>query len=232
MNTVDEAARTMHTIESLAVIEEGCKAMLTRLSEIQKDRPVDGHVLDLPECEIRQAMNFAWAMRTFPLFDVACLSRLREFEFEKFPCRSGAMFTGKLYLPYFAWTDFGQDQTPFYSLSGYSGSALPMGRFSSCISINFPFEIVRKNEGRIPSGHAMELMARAPVVPESVKRKVSGVKDRFDAVNLVWEAEWEPAPVKDPLVVGVIYDRAFLLDQFDVTKLERYIISEFTGRTE
>lgn len=31
--------------------------------------------------------------------------------------------------------------------------------------------------------------------------------------------------IKDPLIIGVIYGRLFLIDQYDITKLERYVVT-------
>jgi hypothetical protein len=105
-----------------------------------------------------------------------------------------------------------------------------MNRFCSTIDISFDSQIFGRNFSNFNAPERFEVSAKAPVVPRSVLNKVNRVKGRFREVMLVWEAEWEPAPVRDPLVIGVIYDKAFLLDQYDTTKLERYIVSEFTTR--
>ena len=76
--------------------------------------------------------------------------------------------------------------------------------------------------------HQIELRARCPGTPSDVRRRLSEIGvDRFSNVSVVFEAQWDGELIKDPLVIGTICDVDFLLDQYDVTKLKRYIVSEF-----
>lgn len=86
-------------------------------------------------------------------------------------------------------------------------------------------DLRRRLEGGAPVDRA-QLTATAPSIPESVRRRIDAASPQFDAMKLVWEAEWTADPVKDPLVIGLLGDKCFLVDQYDVTKLERYIVSE------
>ncbi len=70
------------------------------------------------------------------------------------------------------------------------------------------------------------------LIPKSVKKKVETCEKIFgDKIYVVAEAEnWQAkaVPIKDPLVIGVIHDRCYLLDQFDCTHIEHYTKSEFS----
>lgn len=62
-------------------------------------------------------------------------------------------------------------------------------------------------------------------IPKTVAAKVEEVKGKFDQLYVAWEADW--APGGDPIVLGQKGDYWFIIDKWDVTKLESYVISEF-----
>lgn len=75
------------------------------------------------------------------------------------------------------------------------------------------------------------------LVPQEVKKRISGLRRNFGKKGLYFIAETEPgewnvtatkpAPKIDPLVVGVIGDRCYLVDKFDMTAMEEYVMREF-----
>lgn len=234
MKTITARERTNHTREVLKVIEEGGMALLEKIHAAEQQGPTDADVYMVAKLGIANAMNLGWAIRSFPLFDIGCLTRLREFTFEKARLAGGnGTFSGKLFLPHFAWTNWGAGATELYQTAGDLG----IFRFGNKY-LAFDGSMQQKNRERIDVqtrdsqgyGRAVSLHAAAPSVPKDVKRRVSEIVQRFENCFLIWEAEWEPAPVGDPLVVAEICGNHFLIDQYDVTKLERYIVSEFTTK--
>jgi hypothetical protein len=66
-------------------------------------------------------------------------------------------------------------------------------------------------------------------VPQSVAAHVEEVGHMFDGLFVAWEADWQTAK-GDPIVIGRIADVYFLVDSWDLTKLETYICgSDFVG---
>jgi hypothetical protein len=224
-------ARIPNTVEVLKVMEEGGTYLLEAIKAAEAGRHVHGELLDEPERLLRMVVNYAWAMRTFPSFDIQCLSRLKEQEVEYVNRHENRIMKRTLFVPAFAWKPWqghgssGSDITVGDSGGGWGGAF----HFATGRNIVFDLDIfIRKNEAIIGIGvGGVRLTARPPEVPASVQRRVGAVADRFEDVNLVWEAEWQPRPLGDPLVIGSIFGQHFLIDQYDVTKLERYIASEF-----
>ncbi len=73
-------------------------------------------------------------------------------------------------------------------------------------------------------------------LPAPSKEKINACRKVFgDGVYIVAEAKkWQikraplkPAPVIDPLILGVINNECYLLDQFDCTPMEDYVKREF-----
>lgn len=76
------------------------------------------------------------------------------------------------------------------------------------------------------------------MMPSETKKRVTEAYDKFTEIMggrceifLIKECEsWKSEVVtKDPLVVGMIGDQAYLIDHFDCTDLEAYVNSEFTS---
>ena len=69
------------------------------------------------------------------------------------------------------------------------------------------------------------------IIPKETKKRIKSVQKIFGRdIYIIAEAEnWEgeEVPNTDPLVVGVIDDKCFLLDEFDCTPMEEYVRREF-----
>lgn len=200
---------------------------------------------------VRAAARLAHAYQSYPVFDWGCLSLMREdaglhlfvpkFAFADlkaaFPLR-------QVWSPKSHSAPFHAGRAVYYppELIGRNAEALdrphapPADSFT--VSRKAPVAIV-PSERALAELHALrsrlesqapvdrtQLTANAPSIPASVCRRINAASPEFDAMKLVWEAEWKAAPVQDPLVIGLLGDRCFLVDQYDVTKLERYIVSE------
>jgi hypothetical protein len=174
--------------------------------------------------QLNRAHNLAWALQLFPLFDPACLSRMHVQAFPELRARwnGDKTYSGGLWVPVFAAVPFGRHPTSIRR--GPADSRLALCGLTVG---QYPDKAIDDNRRALKEPQGYEIEARSPEVPESVLSRVNPVRDRFECVELVFEAEWAPAEVKDPLVVGRIARSFFLIDQFDVTKLERYISSEF-----
>ena len=72
------------------------------------------------------------------------------------------------------------------------------------------------------------------IVPVETKQKIKEAKKIFGKRELFFIAETRPESwdvqeiTKDPLVVGVLEDKCYLVDKFDTTPLEEYVSREFT----
>jgi hypothetical protein len=73
------------------------------------------------------------------------------------------------------------------------------------------------------------------IVPSTTKEKIKKAaeetfSDKNHGIFLIKEChDWQEKEItKDPLIVGVIGDQAYLIDCFDCTPLESYVTSEFT----
>jgi hypothetical protein len=72
------------------------------------------------------------------------------------------------------------------------------------------------------------LKVQCPAIPGAILKNLEKVSGRFERTEIIWEAQWSAyAEVKDPLIIGTIGMTSFLIDQFDATKLERYVMGEF-----
>jgi len=72
-------------------------------------------------------------------------------------------------------------------------------------------------------------------LPQKTRQRIEGAEHIFGKnIYLIGEAdEWsyqtvEYAPrARDPLVIGILKDKSYLIDQFDMTPIERYVAGEF-----
>ena len=71
------------------------------------------------------------------------------------------------------------------------------------------------------------------IVPVETKRKIKEARKVFGKRKLFFIAETRPESwdvkeiTRDPLVVGVLEDKCYLVDKFDTTPLEEYVSKEF-----
>lgn len=210
-------------VRALEQVENEIEALLDGISDHEGEEDLVYQQVIAALC---RAERTAWIARRFPVFDLGCLSRMK---------RQKLLLGGHgldLWVPTLvaSWYVRGSvntvDWIPTEDLYryGYSSSPFPYfdGRF-----------LQQNRELLYNSGLGnTQLSAQAPTVPLDVRRRVSKLEGKFDGFRLVWEAEWEPIPVGDPLVLGVIGDLHFLVDQFDLTKLERYISGEYCRKVE
>jgi len=77
-------------------------------------------------------------------------------------------------------------------------------------------------------GFPNQTAAPKSVVPESVAAHVAGVRDDFDEVLVAWEADWQPVK-GDPLVIGRRGAYYYLVDSWDLSQLESFVVGAFTG---
>ncbi len=74
------------------------------------------------------------------------------------------------------------------------------------------------------------------LIPPDTRKKIKEAQPVLENIYLVAETkpeEWSvekhvPRFVRDPLVIGVLENKCFLVDKFDTTSLEDYISKEFT----
>jgi len=70
------------------------------------------------------------------------------------------------------------------------------------------------------------------IIPKETKERIKQSQKAFGKdIYIIAEAkDWigQEIPIEDPLVVGVIDDTCFLLDEFDCTTMEAYVAREFS----
>jgi hypothetical protein len=103
------------------------------------------------------------------------------------------------------------------------------------LSNHYKLDCLAKMVPTLEPGALTEVRLRTQytgAMPAKTRRIIRENKSRFDHMFLVVEAEqWSKEVVKirpaDPLLIGVIGDRAWLLDKFDLTAKENWAASEF-----
>lgn len=197
---------------------------------------------------VRAAARLAHAYQSYPVFDWGCLSLMREdarlhlfvpkFAFADLKAASELR---QVWSPKSDRAPFHAGRAVYYppELIGRNAEALdrPHAPPADSFTVSRKVPVLTSEQAlaelralrrRLEMGpiNRTQLTAIAPSIPASVRRRIDAASPEFDAMKLVWEAEWTADPVKDPLVIGLLGDRCFLVDQYDVTKLERYIVSE------
>lgn len=182
---------------------------------------------------LNRVKNFCWAIRTFPTFDPSCLGRMvkqhvkafdpddRRFDQDKKP-----IFEGDLWLPALACAKETQ-QWEATCLTNY----MPAGG----VGAEIPEKYIQENKALIEAyrqthkvnNWTVRFTAQAPAWPQEVYNRVARHEKHFEYIATVFEADWVPSVVKDPLVIGYALDRWFVIDKFDLTQLERYVSSEY-----
>ena len=182
---------------------------------------------------ISNAQSLAWALRRFPVFDLSCLKMMRKEKALKVQVQewNGTKldFELDLWVPVFAMIPVGghgtsMTQTWSPMSSEYRGHMLEM---------HIQEENRKEIQAKVKNNTQVTLAAHAPPVPGGILKKLNLISRRFNETSMIWEAQWSAyARVEDPLIVGRIGGVTFLLDQFDATKLERYVVGEFCKKPE
>lgn len=190
--------------------------------------PPDG--MDLPRAVHRQvvrARNLAWAVQRLPYLDLSFMSTMKKVVF-KADNRQRDSRDIEVVMP--AWV-----ATAYPAWEGAMAWQDPKAKTHECVdvlglTITIPHEVVTRNEAAIGTFY-LRPQSSIPPVPAALRRKIDPFLGRFDHVGVIAEADWHAIPGPDPLVVGIISGgrnerHAFLLGEYDPTKLEKYIVAE------
>jgi len=183
--------------------------------------------------QISRAANLAWALRRFAVFDTSCLKMMRKEKALKVYTRpqfgpdAEKTYELDIWVPVFG----------FSSLPGHGDVARVQWQPTNYDYMGHPLDEAVKAENRreldskMTRGATLTLETKCPPVPGGITRKVDQLSHRFERTSIVWEAQWSAyQEIKDPLILGHIGNLVFLLDQFDASKLERYVMGEFCTR--
>jgi hypothetical protein len=177
--------------------------------------------------QVLRARNLAWAVQRLPCLDLSFMSSMKKKTFKVRDRREGRDREVEIALPVWVATGYpgasypvSQDPTKDeHQSSGFAG-----------IKISIPTTVVEQNKAALGDTwlHPQAIVAE---VPGALRRKIDPFVARFDTVAVIGEADWTAVPGADPLVVGIIYGshderHAFLLGEYDPTKLEKYIVAE------
>lgn len=183
---------------------------------------------------ISKAANLAWALRRFPVFDTSCLKRMRKekglkvIQKNQWGPTPETVYELDIWVPVFGFATLPQGSSVAscqWSPTSHEYMAIPI---DESMTTENRREVESKTKGAQPM-----LETKCPPVPGAITRKVEKVSHRFERTSIVWEAQWSAyQEIKDPLILGHIGNIIFLLDQFDATKLERYVMSEFCTRRD
>jgi len=162
------------------------------------------------------------ALRRFPRFDIACLSAMKEWEHK--PTKT------KFYVPSFGVCSYDSLNRIEFHLEQFN--SMNVGSQTISFSSTLQGENMETARRFSKSGDfandPFRLEALAPRIPMDVTKRVEGVRDCFERLSLAWDADWAQRPVADPIVIGEVAGTFFLVDKYDLSKLERYVSSEMT----
>lgn len=177
--------------------------------------------------------RLAAAFRRFPMFDTSVVSRMipKTLTFR----RGGQKAEIEMVLPAFGYGRINNiGSTPQdirYRFNEYGGPQI-QDHFGYHL-LNWTNEVIQNNLDALKSlgsvGQA-DIVTKCPAIPADVKRRVQDAADefKFDSLAAVWEAEYTVSAPKDPLIIGRLSGYDFLVDQYDPSKMERYITAEFS----
>jgi hypothetical protein len=215
-------------VESVEV-ESILNSAAVRLSSLH--RKVSPHSATGPfensACRIKKTAHLLSAIRSFPLFDRTAINK---WERRSIPVRlDGKKRTYNLWVPVFGTCSVNHGEGFSISLRPTQGQHMNWGHFCPMMSYEYQNENREEMSDFRGMENQVELRAKCPGTPADVIRRLDeiAVSHQFDNVSVVFEAQWAGEIIKDPLVIGTLLDVDFLLDQYDVTKMERYIVSEF-----
>jgi len=209
--------KTMTTVERRSRILEIESALDTLLDgDVGYDFPCASDVYTL----LGRARKLVRALTRFPRFDTSILAQMKAIDFEFNSDKKVHLF-----VPVFGCVPFGlsKDFTLGWCPTAYCHE---LGPSYDQALLGANDQAIR--QAGLYNGMDTMLHARVPVVPKLVTERVEAVIHDFDRTFLAWEAEWKLAPVADPLVIGTIGDHAFLLEHYNMTKVEDYVSREFT----
>ena len=180
---------------------------------------------------ISKAANLAWALRRFPVFDTSCLKMMRKEKglkvFQKQSWDQEKVYELDIWVPVFGFSSLPSSG----SVAAVSWSPTNYDYMGISIDEAIKAENRREVDSKVTRGATLTLETKCPPVPGGITRKVDKLSHRFERTSIVWEAQWSAyQEIKDPLILGHIGNLVFLLDQFDASKLERYVMGEFCTR--
>jgi hypothetical protein len=212
---------------------EAALASAAALKPGDSGRMADG--LDMTRAVHRQvlrARNLAWAVQRLPYLDLSFMTTMKKMTFRVNPRGTQERRDVEVAMP--AWVAAG-----YPSYAGYTVWQDPKSKTHESadmvgMTIAIPAEVVEANEAALMDAW-LRPRASVPEVPAALRRRIDPFLDRFDQVTVIAEADWHAVPGADPLVVGIIHDgrcarHAFLLGEYDPTKLEKYIVAELAVR--
>jgi len=212
----------------LVEMEEALTAIAVRSTQLhQKTYPeIVSSWMTSSSFLVKKIASLFWAIRTFPQFD---RSAINKWERRAIPIKfNGKKSTFNLWVPVFGSCTVGSSEASSISIRPVHGQFSQWGHLIPMISFEYLSENREELENLNGRAEEVELRAKCPGLPSDVSRRLTEVgADRFEHLSIVFEAQWTGELIKDPLVIGTIFDHDFLIDQYDVTKLERYIVSEF-----
>lgn len=95
---------------------------------------------------------------------------------------------------------------------------------------NIDFRLLR-SQLRPPKGKALEFTSEfSGIIPDAIKEAIETTRPFFDQIGLIAEVDkWNEEIVQtDPLLVGFLKEKCFLIAFFDCSSAEEYIRREFT----
>lgn len=182
---------------------------------------------------ISNAQSLAWALRRFPVFDLSCLKMMRKEKALKVQVQewngNKLDFEVDLWVPVFAMGNVGSHG----SITIQNWNPMSSDYRGQMLETHIQEENRKELQAKVKNSGQFMLVAHAPPVPGGILKKLDLISGRFQETSMIWEAQWSAfARVEDPLIVGRIGSVTFLLDQFDATKLERYVVGEFCKKPE
>lgn len=180
--------------------------------------------------EIYECERLPLAVMKYPKIDLSFFGYLAQHE-------SG------VWLPLFAWFEIGDKQIRPFVVAIETWTTLwriecDQQRITEIVrtAIAKKMNLEITNNGDIREGLPIEKNRRRKysatfhgIIPQATKVKIKEAEPLFDEIAIVAEEHnWAMEEIKtDPLVIGRIGGNAFLIDHFETTKAEDYVLAEF-----
>lgn len=213
-------------------VEKGLDEMMRSVSMIGFPK-VPNHEPDDPKLLVSmiltEARNMAWAYQRFPVFDLSVLSLLRKqtFKLENFRTPQGTIEDKEvqLFVPMLYWTETWLRHSTIARWSFLPEDWQKSWEFSG-MKIEYNGDAIAHNVRTLNGLMRDPAQCISPTIPLSSWNLLEKVRSRFEKVMLVFEASWSPELKHDPFIIGLIRKTAFMIDHFEVTNHEKYILAE------
>jgi hypothetical protein len=208
----------------LEILEEQMDQLLGIAPSVDHGHPV----MDLHQ-GVARIKRASWALQRFPIFDLNVLKLMKEHKLRVKPFNQEEKEV-TLYVPQYYWGYSGGGNARWDPHRPSWQRNFPHTWEIGKHKVRYSEQALEHNKAALENTNVSNVECEVPRVPIDVEQRVARVQSHFDCIQTIFEASWSPVAAPDPFIVGFVHTMAFLIDQFDLTKAERYILSEFVTK--